>query len=485
MRYQINGTSLEDINKTKYGNEAEIFSIECTKFSVAYESISNEFLRTDSQLLLNYEGTEGLVWSSIKGAGSAISGAKKAGTATFKMVKRGAADFKVFLKKLYEQLQKLIREYGVQLSARWARLMKVADRYKQVGTDVREIINFLGKAVGDLPEMVISWHRFDPQLLKTMFDSVENFEVFHKRVLDAAAKAEGVRNIPDANEVKAALDRDDKKALSEYVNKLSKTMHYFNENKELSVVVGLSEGDFDSLERNPLLVRMCQSLGITIGSLFTGGKFRGWTEIAKVKTNKSFRNVSDDTKKKVENKELNTTGPATFLKEAILGEEFRVTYSSKNAEEFKKDMLGTIGFLTLMNTILNNQLIFNVLKSGSLSIKKETDAKLREIQNIINSADRAAVKEEQEEKAKETKPEENKTEDETKKAEEKKADEELNPNASAQDLADLYIKLMGGILSRCCADYSSIVSACLASTFTLVKETEAIVKTIHSFTTRT
>lgn len=482
MKLRINGTLLDDINKTSYGNESELFCLECDKLAIACESISEEFLTDLNTASYQWEGTEGLVWGTVNAGSKAIKSSIKAGKAGYKIIKRNAADFRVYLKKLYEQLQKLIREYGVQLSARWARLMKVGDRYKQAGADVKEIIDFLGKAVGDMPEIIISWHRFDPALLKTMFESVEKFDVFYNNVLKAAGKAEGVREIPSPQEVRQALDKGDKKLLSKYIKDLTKIMHNFNEYKELSIIVGLSAGDFTDLQTSDLLVRMCRGLGFNVAQLFTGGKFKGWAEIVKVKTNMNFRNVSDEDKKKIENKDLGTTGAASFLKSAILGPEFRKTYSAQNSDEFKKDMLGTIGFLTLMSSILNNQIIFDVLKTGSLSVKKETDAKLKEIQTIMHSADQAAIKEENEAKnAKEETPKED-TKEEAK--EEKENKEEIDNNASPQDLADLYVKLMGSILSRCCSDYSNVISACLSSTFVLVKETEAVIKTIHSQTTK-
>ena len=472
MKLMINGAYLEEVVNTEYGHEAEIFVNEMCSTTASFESFLPE---------IEVENTGLEAFGAVTGVGKTVwktaRNATKAGKATAKFIKNNYKDFKLFLKNLYLKLQKIIKDLGVQLSARFARFMKVADRYKKLGNQVREILDFLGKATGEMPDINLSWHRFDPQLLKTMFDAVSNFDEYHERVIEAALIKVGRNNFPKVEDVKNAIDRNDPERIAKYSKILSEVMGYFNENKELSIVIGLGGGDFDDIQRSALLIRMMKSIGGTVANLFTGGKFKGWVEFMRVKGSKKFRNISNDTKKQIEKEGSMGVGAGAFLKEAILGEEIRKTYGKANVDEFKADMLGKIGFLTLMSSILNNDLIFNVLKSGSLSIKKKTDLELKEIQNIIKSSITAH------DKSAKGSGNANSNEDNKDNNTDKK-DEESKEYGSVDQMSDTYIRLMGGILSRSCKDYSQIIAACLSSTFELVKETEAIVKLIQEQTTQ-
>lgn len=477
MNFSINGVPLSEIENTQYGHEAELFANSMLECSNGFETLEQE-IETGELSIIDFEiGSEGLVWNTVKAAGSAVKGTAKAGKKTAKFLRNSFKDFKVFVKMLYDKLRKVIKELGNQLAARYTRFMKVADRYKKLGNQVREILDFLGKATGEMPDINLSWHRFDPQLLKTMFDAISNFDEYHERVIEAALIKVGRNNFPKVEDVKNAIDRNDPDKIAKYSKILSEVMGYFNENKELSIVIGLGGGDFDDIQRSALLIRMMKSIGGTVANLFTGGKFKGWVEFMRVKGSKKFRNISNDTKKQIEKEGSMGVGAGAFLKEAILGEEIRKTYGKANVDEFKADMLGKIGFLTLMSSILNNDLIFNVLKSGSLSIKKKTDLELKEIQNVIKSSITAHDK-----SAKgsgNANSNENSKDNNT-----DKKDEESKEYGSVDQMADTYIRLMGGILSRSCKDYSQIIAACLSSTFELVKETEAIVKLIQEQTTQ-
>lgn len=470
MNFSINGIPLSEVKNTQFGHESELFTNSMIECSNGFEALEQE-IETGELSIIDYDfeiGSEGLVWNTVKTAGSVVKGTVKAGKKTAKFLKNSYKDFKVFVKVLYDKLRKIIKELGNQLAARYARFMKVADRYKKLGNEVKEILDFLGKAVGEMPDINLSWHRFDPKLLKTMFDSVSNFEEYHERVIDAALYKIGKHNFPKIEDIKTAIDRNDPEKIAKYTKMLSEVMAYFNESKELSIVIGLGGGDFDNIERSTLLIRMMKSIGGSVANLFTGGKFKGWAEFVRVKGSKKFRNVSNDTKEQIEKEGSLGVGAGAFLKEAILGEEIRKTYGKNNVEEFKTDMLGKIGFLTLMNSILNQEIIFQVLKSGSLSIKKKTDLELKEMQNIIKSAINAHDKS--------AKGNNEKKEDK----DNKEGDKEYG---TVESMSDVYMRLMGGILSRCCKDYSQIIAACLSSTFELVKETEAIVKLIKEQTT--
>jgi len=144
-------------------------------------------------------------------------------------------------------------------------------------------------------------------------------------------------------------------------------------------------------------------------------------------------------------------------------------------------MLGTIGFLTLMESILNKDIIFNVLKSGSLSIKKETDARLKEIKDIITASNTAVDKQEAQKKVDANSSNNNTNNQTNQETKENQTDDE-NADASVDQLADLYVRLMGSILSRVSKDYTAVVTACLSSTFVLVKDTESVLKLIQDNT---
>ena len=474
MKLMINGAYLEEVVNTEYGHEAEIFVNEMCSTVASFESFLPE---------IEVENTGLEAFGAVTGVGKTVwktaRNATKAGKATAKFIKNNYKDFKLFLKNLYLKLQKIIKDLGVQLSARFARFMKVADRYKKLGANVKEVTEFLHRAVDDMPEVNLTWYRFDPQLLHMIFTAVENYETFYERVIDAALAMVGKSNFPTPEQVRQAIDRNDTDKIAKYCKICTEVLGYFNKNKELSIIIGIGGGDFSDIKRSTFLVRLAKGIGGGIADLFTGGKFTDWTEATKrLMGSKKFINISNETKRNIEEKGSGLVGAAAFLKEAILGEGVRKTYSGQNSKEFKDDMLGTIGFLTLMESILNKDIIFNVLKSGSLSIKKETDARLKEIKDIITSSATAIDKNKADNKVDDA----NKNNNTDNKDSEKNEENQSESIGSVDQLADLYVRLMGSILSRVCKDYSQIISACLSSTFILVKNTEAVLDAIRANT---
>lgn len=478
MKLFINGVPLTEVSKTEYGHESELFTSEMCSVIASIESFLPE-IEVDENTQI---GIEGAVGGAVKTVWRTAKGATKAGKATAKLIKNNYKEFKVLLKNLYLKLQKIIKDLGIQLSARFARFMKVADRYKALGSQVKEVTNFLHASIDGMPETNLTWHRFDPELLHMVFSAVENYETFYERVIEASLSMVGRVNFPTPEQVRQAIDRDDKDKVAKYVKVCTEVLGYFNHNKELSIIIGLGGGDFSDLKKSAFLVRLAKGIGGGIANLFTGGKFSGWSEATKrLVGSRKFINVSNDTKDKIQEGGSALVGAGAFLKEAVLGEEIRKTYSGQNAEEFKKDMLGTIGFLTLMESILNKDIIFNVLKSGSLSIKKETDARLKEIKDIITASNTAVDKQEAQKKVDANSSNNNTNNQTNQETKENQTDDE-NADASVDQLADLYVRLMGSILSRVSKDYTAVVTACLSSTFVLVKDTESILKLIQDNT---
>lgn len=487
MNIKLNGVLLSDIENMSYGHESEIFAFELSKYDSAFESLEEEFIT--GEITYIDSGMEGLVWGTMKATKSALKGAAKAGRNTAKFIKRNAKDLKAYLKTMFLKLQKIIKELGMQLSARFARLMKVADRYNKLGREVNEILSFLGKAVNDMPEMNLSWHKFDAILLKDMFNGIEDYETYYKRVIEGTLIEEGgSRDVPTPEKVRDALTRNDQQAIYNYCGVCANVLAHFNKNKELAIIIGLSGGNLNDVQKSGFVARLAKRFGSAIANIFTAGKFKDWQEARKLLGDKSsFSNVSKETKENISKNGSALTGAGSFLKEAILGPEIHKTYSSSNAEEFRKDMMdNSSGFLTLMNSILGNQIIFKVLKSGALSIKKETDARLKEIQDIINAGAAASEKSEKEKSNNDATNKNNNTDNKDNEEDKKKDNEEqVDTNANTPDkLADLYVRLMGSILARACKDYAQIITACLSTTFILVKETEGIVAAIKEQTVK-
>lgn len=488
MNIKLNGVLLSDIENMSYGHESEVFAFELSKFDSGFESLEEEFIT--GELTYIDSGMEGLFWSTVRTTKDVIKGSAKAGRNTAKFIKRNAKDLKAYLKTMFLKLQKIIKELGMQLSARFARLMKVADRYNKLGAEVHEIVNFLGTAVKDMPEINLSWHKFDAVLLKLMFDGIEDYEAYYKRVIEGTFKSEGgSKDIPTPEKVRDALNRNDKQAISNYCGICSNVIGYFNSNKELAIIIGLSGGSLSDVQKSGLVARLAKRFGTAIANVFTLGKFKDWKEARKLVNDKStLSNVSKETKENISKNGSALTGAGSFLKEAILGQEIRKTYSTANADEFKDDMLNSgHGFLILMQSILGSQIIFKVLKSGALSIKKETDARLKEIQEIIKNGTDASEKSEKENKASDATNKNDNTDDKNKQEDKKdNQQEQVESNFDSPDkLAELYVRLMGSILARACKDYAQIITACLSTTFILVKETEGVIAAIKEQTTST
>lgn len=456
MNISINGISLEQYSKTTNQFEELKYSIENMN-PIPYDSFD---------YLIGQEAS--ILGDMIKGSVKATTGSVRMGIKGVKAANKQWSNVKNKWSQIKPQIIKLLKQFAMGLQNLWHKFLQYDKKYKELSKKINNIIQFSVNQMQNMPNVKLYYHKFNPMLLKGLVDLVANWALFYTAITDGfKGQKSGVftGNItPDPENIAAAIKKNDLNALKSMVQDFSEGIGRLNAKGELT-------------------------LGLVLDKMFK------WGIVA---------NFPNDRRNDANNGKITL---AEYIKLAILGEAIEKEYGNENKDEFVQDMTGrNDSYLKLVASILNNDILADALKKGGASTKKGTDIMIKEMENVMKSAE---VQEKINESKKQTE-EQNKAkldnlENQNKQISEKNQDgtgdtvlkaqnfgttaqtinningEQNNgPEDTIASLAELYCKNYVIFTTKLSNTYGNLVRGMLAATYEIISEAGSIISTIEA-----
>lgn len=477
MKICINGLSMEQYKNT---SSFEEFYIYLESLDYMSDREIQEYLDSDYDTVAMED--DSLIKDMVKGAYKGTKYAVKTGVKAYKTANKewGRAKNKWVIMK--PKIMKLVRDFGQTLQNVWHKYMQYDQKYKELGQKIQQIIQFSIKAVTDLPAIELYWHNFNVELLKDLLDILKDYGSFFDKVLSPDAKMFNASSLLSKgtagfSQLADLITSNNVEGLKFEVNELSQTL------AKLSV-----DGDITIL-RNIMNLKRYQNT------------IMGWL------LNQKVENLLDENAME-RFKGKNISG-SEFVKACILGVEMHNTYSNQNIGTFRDEMVngskGKPGFLTLVASMLNNNVLSGALKSSGATTKKQTDLLIKFFNDSMkeaetHAADMAKEKEAADQKA-QKEAEESKRESQLKSNSAKPVDEETGmpqgpeykslsedsdvneEDTSADDISSLteyLVRNMTLMFTKISTSYQQLMKGILAATYQIISEADAAVSVIES-----
>lgn len=384
-------------------------------------SIESDFIRVDILMnnlrSLNFNdmvGLEGILTDVVKTGMDTAKGASKLGKSGYKALNRKANESKNRWKVYYKPLLlKTIKEIANVLQTIYFKFTKLGKRYKELGKKIKFILDHKIQQVGKLPGgSKIFLHNFEVYVLKGYITVMENFDEFYASILDQLAE-----NYKTPKEVSSLIKSKNTKSIEESSAGVTNAISESNKYGEISI---------------PWVIAKHNRYYSFFKSIISNKPSKG--------------NLNQST--------------SDFVKGAILAKEVTHTFEVNDRNKFIK-IAQT--YLSVMSSILNNNVLEDALNEGGKSIKESTDKLFGELEEVSKAIE--SIKPKVEAKNDEEDNREGELPDEYK--------------ALAQTV-DGYIQNTSNLIAKSATAYTGIVRGTLAAVFTLVSESEALIDIIES-----
>lgn len=474
MKICIDGLSLDQYKKSSFMEEFHIF-LENQQF-IDYSESDDLIVPLIDESDVAME--DSMVLDIVKGGWKATKGAVKAGAKGYEMANRQWGNVKNRWADIKPRILKLVREFGQSLQNLWHKFMKYDEKYKELGQKIQQVIQFSVTSLTELPPVSFTYHIFNVDILLAILDYIKSYDVFFNEIFSADI------GIVDRNS-RLGLGKPD----------------------------GPYQAARDAISRNDkdTLNAICQELSQVIANLSDGGdatiirKFmtaKGWAGKF-LWMNYSSDNLLNQTSR--DRNDQNNISASEYVKMVILGESVTKSYNSQNLQEFKNDMVGNKGFLKLVASMVNNNVLSGALKSSGGTIKKETDKMIKYFNDLMQTAQQAAAKEVQAQQAQnqQNNPQANLKTNSAQTTAERNANKNGTDGTGMADkgpefaslgdkgdiaddagsmtadrLAELYVRNMTILFTKVAATYQMIIKGMLAATYEIISEADQITYTI-------
>ena len=478
MKICIDGLSLDQYHKSSFMEEFNLF-LENQQF-IDYNESDDLIVPLIDETDIAME--DNMVWDIVKGGYRVTKGAIKMGAKGYQAANRQWGNVKNRWADIKPRILKLVREFGQSLQNLWHKFMKYDEKYKELGQKIQQVIQFSINSLTELPPVTFNYHIFNVDILLAILDYIKSYDVFFNEIFDSKI------GIVDNNS-KLGLGKAD----------------------------GAYQTARDAIAKNDkdTLNAICQELSQVIANLSDGGdatiirKFmtaKGWAGKF-LWMNYSSDNILNQTSR--ERSDKNNISASEYVKAVILGEAVTKSYTSQNLQEFKNDMVGNNGFLKLVASMVNNNVLSGALKSSGGSIKKETDKMMKYFNDLMQQAQQLAAKDlsAKQQAQQQNNPEANLKTNSAQTTAERNAtkngldgtgmkaqapefaslsgDGDIPDEAgtmTADKLAELYVRNMTILFTKVAATYQMIIKGMLAATYEIISEADQITYTIDKQT---
>lgn len=466
MKICIDGLSLDQYQKSSYMEEFGIYlenmdvidPHECDDLIVPFmDETQNDVAMEDS-----------LAVDMIKGGWRASRGLYRAGTKSIDTVNREWTKLKNRWSDIRPRIMKLVREFGQSLQNMWHKYLQYDKKYKELGMKIQQVIQYSIRSLTDLPSITLRYHQFNVETLKDILTYMGNYDLFWDEVMRAcggtALLGEKNNKFQYATKVIQAPNIPELKRLNTQLSEL---------------VANLSNGGDATIIRNIMTNRG------------NGGSILGINRTAD-------RLLDKETRKESNQNNLNAT---EYLKLAILSQEQIKSYNSSNVEQFKQDMTGPDGFLNLVASMVNNDVLSGALKSSGKTVKTETDKMMKWFDEIMSTARKHDENNAAKEQANQNNPGINAATQQKSSVLNKNSDgtgmpdkPEFNSMNEKSDISDeagqesitslteMFVRNMTVIFTKTAAAYQSVVKGVLAATYQIISEADQIISIIEGNT---
>lgn len=337
----------------KYGLETEDM-VNIIGYSLGVESLNIPINVYNYELINELGGgLEGLPTDIIKMGWRATKGTVKAVHKAHKTVYKGAkqlsSKWNTNIKPL---IMKFLKEFQSQLQIMWGKFRKYDKLYTKLGKEINSVTQVYGKQMNSMRAVSIFYHKFNPNALKGYAEAIKDYDAF-MGAITGSTELFGGKFVPPKEFANYLRSKNIAKA-KECVDSMSAGMSKLNSRGDLAFAYAIiNDSDKNISKSNFRKIREC----------FTGPEPE---QILKA----AIKNKSP---------------LVEFVQVSILRKEIEGKYNEKDVNKFKNDMLGNAGFLTIMSSILNNQIIEKVLNGGGKSIKEQTREDMSAMEEIVRS----------------------------------------------------------------------------------------------------
>lgn len=467
MKICIDGLSLDQYKRSSYIEEFNIF-LENQQF-INYNESDDLItpLIDDEDLAME----DSMAWDMVKGAWKGTKGTIKAGVKGYGEVNRQWTKAKNRWADIKPRILKMVREFGQSLQNLWHKYMKYDQKYKELGQKIQQIIRFSVTSLTELPPVTFNYHHFNVKALLDTLEYIKSYDVFFNTVFDPSKNIFGSTS-------KLGLGQADK--------------------AYTIPMTAIENGNLQELQS------ICDELSQVIANLSDAGDV---TIVQKLFTALGYKpglffNKSSDKLLNANQREQvakNEYSASEYTKLIILGEQITKTYNNENLQEFKTDMVGNGGFLQLVASMVNNNVLSGALRSSGETVKKETDKMMKAFNEIMQKAEKkasenAAAKAKAEAESQANTQSQNnvdanlKTNSAQTTAERNNAGktpefkslgdegdiEEGAGTMTIDGLAELYTRNMTILFTKIAATYQMIIKGVLAATYQIISEADEI-----------
>lgn len=337
----------------KYGLETEDM-VNIIGYSLGVESLNIPINVYNYELINELGGgLEGVPTDIIKMGWRATKGTvntvHKAHKAMYKGAKQLSSKWNTNIKPL---IMKFLKEFQSQLQIMWGKFRKYDKLYTKLGKEINSVTQVYGKQMNSMRAVSIFYHKFNPNALKGYAEAIKDYNAF-MGAITGSTELFGGKFVPPKEFANYLRSKNIAKA-KECVDSMSEGMSKLNSRGDLAFAYAIiNDNDKNVSKSNFRKIREC----------FTGPEPE---QILKT----AIKNKSP---------------LVEFVQVSILRKEIEGKYNEKDVNKFKNDMLGNAGFLTIMNSILNNQIIEKVLNGGGKSIKEQTREDMAAMEEIVRS----------------------------------------------------------------------------------------------------
>lgn len=477
MKICIDGLSLDQYKSSSFKEEFYIF-LENQQFINYSESddLIVPLINEDETVAME----DSLVGDVVKGVWRGSKAAVRTGTKAYSVANKQWGNLKNRWADIKPRILKLVREFGQSLQNLWHKFMKYDEKYKELGQKIQQVVQFSLTSLTELPPVSFTYHQFNVDILLAILDYIKSYDTFFNEVFSSDIGLVNRNSLlglgkPDGAYQTAikAIETNDKDTLNAICQELSQ------------LIANLSDGGDATIIRKFMTAKGW------------AGSFMGFNFSSDNLLNKTNRERNDQ----------NNISASEYIKAVILGQSVTKSYASQNLQEFKNDMVGgNKGFLKLVASMVNNNVLSGALKSSGGSIKKETDKMIKYFNDLMQKAQQKAAQEQanQQQQAQANNPEANLKTNSAQTTAERNASKngadgtgmpdkapEFNsladkgdiPNEAgsmtADRLAELYVRNMTILFTKIAATYQMIIKGMLAATYEIISEADQIVYTIE------
>lgn len=392
---------------------------EIAKFKDLASSIEADFVKMEV-LVKGLEGLmdgdiagmEGILTDTIKTGYHAAKGSAKMGKNLYKAANRKVQENKNKWRVYYKPLiMKTIKELGNILQNIYFKFTKLGKRYSELGKKIKFILNHKINQVGRIPGGTkIYLHNFEVYVLKGYVTIMEDYTEFYKSVIDQLAE-----NYKEPKEIVGLIKSKRAHDIEAATTGLSNAIEQTNKYGEITVP----------------------------WSVFKYNRYYSFFK-GIVSNKPSKENLNQST--------------SDFVKGTILAKEVAYTFDVNDRAKFI-DVAKT--YLSVLSSILNNNVLEEALNKGGKTVKESTNALFKELDTVGEALNSLGIKREVNENEEEN--EQDKPED-----------------TEFAGVVEGYIQNTSNLITKTATAYTGIVRGTLSAVFVLVNEAESLIDIINS-----